>query len=1269
MHMKPLFFVFLISLSCLSVKVQAQCCNMLYEAPFNGAVTINGVEVTGAGMGDFFQNTSWSKSFCGIIEHFGGLTIGDFGIGSYTYFFSTPVSQITIAGAPFDTGETFTFTTNGSGNTVIDVNSNCISNFIINNNTLTTTISSGGYVKIANTGGTFTELTISNATGTPDPSGVVFSICSISMLPVASLVTSTPELSTDYLTNVCPVTTVDLTAIVTNTPPVGVDVVWFTNDKHIGNPYPAPSAATTGIYYAFFYDVAENCYSPASNSVFVETTGCEPCTKAFQSLKPTVLSGFNGVVANANFTGKVYIPSNITLGGNVSFTNAEVLLEPNVKIIIPNNSNSFNIVSSHFYTCGGRWKGIEVTGTPQINIDGTYTSSTPPFIPQTSSLIEDAETAIFVDYKDNPSTDGNYINISNTIFNRNNVSIQLENYTGNSDNLIVYPVSITNTIFTCRDIPFVSGSGSWDNINIVSGSTSGGNLITPNTYTAPYINNSNYPPDVTEAYLKDPVNLGAYTNSKPQAGVYIKNINGTTTTGADAGVVIGIASGLSIENYDTNIFDNLNTGIHAERTNITVHNCTFQNGTGWHGYGILSMGSCVPVPNNQLDCTNNNVINISKIPGSPNNAFFNMKTAIEIAGGKQITIKDCDIRSSQSNTDIDSNLYLIGSYGIRVGNHYFENINISNNKLYNIRNAINVFCARDRIPNNVINPIDVGRISVDNNIIKKELPGGNAVQGYSGTEYIENAIHIASLYLHHENAEPVLCKNNTIQEAINGIKLSYWQNKHTQVDSNTITLAEHPTNTNPNLETYGICLEAGFGINETGLGNTVTDNTITGAGMNANSNGTGILLMQQGNTNIGCNTVRNNKHGFRFFGNNPNTQFWDNTMDADNQYGFTLDNGIIGMQGNLPTVTGGGYICPSNNSWQYAMDNTYWNAANDQYMTNCINSLPSQSPLVVLDINGQEHLNPDGSGTSDPYISGYFYQHTGDPLTELIWYAPYSDTECDHCTNATYYGRNSEDFTILEQIADGTILLLNDRPEDRLLVMQEQLFELLYAQPDLLANSNSLQQFIYNNQWTSLDFIYYAGQMLREGNMEMVQILLDYWPNENSNLSEAYYAYFEWLLNMYSDPKYQPDLNEVWELANQCPLTHGTIVYAVRNLYNTLTEKINDFENNCEPPAARGGNKPAFIRLKEPKKKIEVQEKEKTKLVLYPNPTNGIVNISFPDIKQVSVIDITGRTVLGKQTGGVNNMQLNVGSIGKGIFLVRVTDTKGNAHTSKLVIQ
>jgi hypothetical protein len=123
----------------------------------------------------------------------------------------------------------------------------------------------------------------------------------------------------------------------------------------------------------------------------------------------------------------------------------------------------------------------------------------------------------------------------------------------------------------------------------------------------------------------------------------------------------------------------------------------------------------------------------------------------------------------------------------------------------------------------------------------------------------------------------------------------------------------------------------------------------------------------------------------------------------------------------------------------------------------------------------------------------------------------------------------------------------------------------------------------------------------------------------------------------------------------------------IRNLYNTLTEKINDFENNCEPPAARGSNKPAFIRLKQPKEKPV--EKEKSKLVLYPNPATSIVNIAFKEMQQIIITDVTGRILLNKQLGGVSNTQLNIASIGKGLFLVRVTTNDGRNEVKKLIVQ
>jgi hypothetical protein len=110
-----------------------------------------------------------------------------------------------------------------------------------------------------------------------------------------------------------------------------------------------------------------------------------------------------------------------------------------------------------------------------------------------------------------------------------------------------------------------------------------------------------------------------------------------------------------------------------------------------------------------------------------------------------------------------------------------------------------------------------------------------------------------------------------------------------------------------------------------------------------------------------------------------------------------------------------------------------------------------------------------------------------------------------------------------------------------------------------------------------------------------------------------------------------------------------------------------DFENNCEPPAARGGNSPAFIRLKQPKTKTV--EPEKNKLKLYPNPANAIVNIAYKEMQQVTITDLAGRVLFSKQMKGVSNTQINVGNIGKGIFIVTVTDKTGKRETKKLIVQ
>jgi hypothetical protein len=78
---------------------------------------------------------------------------------------------------------------------------------------------------------------------------------------------------------------------------------------------------------------------------------------------------------------------------------------------------------------------------------------------------------------------------------------------------------------------------------------------------------------------------------------------------------------------------------------------------------------------------------------------------------------------------------------------------------------------------------------------------------------------------------------------------------------------------------------------------------------------------------------------------------------------------------------------------------------------------------------------------------------------------------------------------------------------------------------------------------------------------------------------------------------------------------------------------------------------------------------DKEQLIIYPNPAKDMININYPKIIQVSITDMAGRLILSKQLGGVGNTQLNISGIEKGIFFVRVTDSKGITQTEKLMVQ
>lgn len=87
--------------------------------------------------------------------------------------------------------------------------------------------------------------------------------------------------------------------------------------------------------------------------------------------------------------------------------------------------------------------------------------------------------------------------------------------------------------------------------------------------------------------------------------------------------------------------------------------------------------------------------------------------------------------------------------------------------------------------------------------------------------------------------------------------------------------------------------------------------------------------------------------------------------------------------------------------------------------------------------------------------------------------------------------------------------------------------------------------------------------------------------------------------------------------------------------------------------------RPAFVYDKD--YVVGLPENKQEEFVLYPNPTNGIVNIAG-NYKTVAVFDINGRIIL----NATNSNQIDVSSFDSGMYFFRITDKNDRVSTYKI---
>jgi hypothetical protein len=1014
--------------------------------------------------------------------------------------------------------------------------------------------------------------------------------------------------------------------------------------SNLQNPtIPNATVANSGIYTCNITGMPPNsCTSSATVNITVGT--CNPCINTSLAT-PITGTGANNTIINAyNSPFKIYkIEQDVTIDGPVNFDNSEIIIAPNVKItVLPTGTLSMN--GTHVHSCSSMWKGIDVQAGGRVDLSTKNHHLT--------NIIEDAEIAVNFNFPTGKTDYTDYLLMTGcTIFNRNKVGVKISNYQVDSKSNDVFPFKFSNCAFTSRNlnlpspIPSTNTSSAvyptmYYNAFLFNGTPYNGVVDAPLTLSSPLVSNQLYPDNVAEAYLKTTT-----PNQKPDAGIVLENV---ALQQLDGAIEIGFVYGGN-NSFFPNLFDNLNVGIDASASNLNVQSCVFQKAP------LLPAAKGINLKNGSLNKSRIGLAKTQEYLGTTLvytsntfNAFYDLPTAIQSNGYNDLDINNNIIRSSRSNLGTSPN----GQNGIVATSDGFSSLKILDNEFTNLNTGM-------LITDKALNSVQAtGVIEINKNTIQPTHPAITSI----GNESSNNGIVINGGTITNNTINDVAlnCNDNKLNKVSCGITIRALNNKDFNITNNTISVANSTTITGSK---YGIALFSG----SPDISGIVENNKITGTCSTIACNQSGIYLEKQLNTEVGCNEIGlpNNinsglTNGFRFVGVNNGTKFFDNMMHLGNKYGFTLENGgIIGQQGSdrTPGNTDG---CLSNNSWGATVST--WNKLSGFHrMTNNINSDPKQSPLYVYD---NIWTRPEGSGAA-LNITDLPYQESDGSLVKLL----YNDPPSPNCTRCTWGStvqmlgrkRRNRDLITL-QIADGTIDVPIYDKEQMLYVLQEQLYKDLKTDEALVAEYPELQTFMDDKSWGSFDFIYYTPKYLAQGDANAVDILLNYFPSDNQ-VDDNYWLYYNWINEMRNNPTYQPPITDVFNLANQCPALHGTVVYAAQNLYMQLTNEVYNFENVCESlPAARQAKK---------EKRIVATAKLSAEILIYPNPSKGMVHIKLPMFTSgqwnVSVTDMYGKTIINKHLVN-SDTEVNMGAT-KGLYIVKVTNTQtGENIVNKIIV-
>lgn len=135
-----------------------------------------------------------------------------------------------------------------------------------------------------------------------------------------------------------------------------------------------------------------------------------------------------------------------------------------------------------------------------------------------------------------------------------------------------------------------------------------------------------------------------------------------------------------------------------------------------------------------------------------------------------------------------------------------------------------------------------------------------------------------------------------------------------------------------------------------------------------------------------------------------------------------------------------------------------------------------------------------------------------------------------------------------------------------------------------------------------------------------------------------------------------------------CPYANGKIVFAARNLYNSLTEQNLMFDDACDNTS--------FASRKAPTVKPLSIKNSPLNITVFPNPTTGYVYITLPNTAdkkvcwQIDVVDVQGKQLQAHQVKTKATKIFIELKGSTGIYFVKVLNCNtGSLSVQKIMLQ